>query len=148
MWHLVFNVSTVGRSKVTKTVPEKQLVRTTHATRECNSTRELPPPLLTHILVSTLSVRYKQADFFFLKNSLTPRLHLTNTSQHLTLLSVSSVSGTLSDTCMCVYKQKTKQFLMKIGYIYLILNAKSVVVVINNNNKGFFVVILHSLSST
>ena len=42
-WHLVFTVSTVVRNKVTKTVPEKQLVRTTHATRESNCTRELPP---------------------------------------------------------------------------------------------------------
>ena len=50
LWHLVFNVSTVVRNKVTKKMPEKQLRRTTLATRESNSTRELLPlpPLLWH----------------------------------------------------------------------------------------------------
>ena len=40
----MFNVSTVVRSKVTKTVPKKQLLRITHATRESNSTSQPPPP--------------------------------------------------------------------------------------------------------
>ena len=47
LWHLGFNVSTVVGNKVTKTVPGKQLLRTTHARRESNSTREFPPPPLT-----------------------------------------------------------------------------------------------------
>ena len=41
----MFNVSTVVRNKVTKKMPEKQLRRTTLATRESNSTRQLLPPL-------------------------------------------------------------------------------------------------------
>ena len=58
LWHLGFTVSTVVRNKVTKTVPGKQLLRTAHAIKESNSTRELPPPPppppLTHSLVSPL----------------------------------------------------------------------------------------------
>ena len=48
-----FNVSTVVDNTVIKTVPGKQLLRT-HATTASNSTRELPPPPLTHTLVSSL----------------------------------------------------------------------------------------------
>ena len=47
LWHLVFNVSTVVRYNVTKTVPEKQLVRTTQQ-QENPTLREISP--LPHLL--------------------------------------------------------------------------------------------------
>ena len=56
-WHLVFNVSTVVRNKVTKTVSEKQLLRTTPAIRESNPTSELPPHLLCLAIELSCGVR-------------------------------------------------------------------------------------------
>ena len=44
LWRLGFNVSIVVRNNATKTVPEKQPVRTTQSNEKMPTPRESPPP--------------------------------------------------------------------------------------------------------